>query len=515
MSAFGLRLAVAVLLTFLVQYVYSEPLRAEVLVTEPATLDKEGEYYRITRDITVSGTAFTITADNITLDLDGHIVTYNTDSGSSCNAIRISSRGVTVNNGIIIQGSGKSSSSHAVSVSGSNHEIHHLIIRVTGDRTRGISSNANSSSFHHNFINVQGTTDDIAYAPDCMFLEARNVGGLSVYDNILVDGHRGINFDLVGINTSTPARSKVYNNLIQPKRTPGCKQPVGIAMTHAFNVDIHNNQVISDDARGDYFSAYGLGSTLGVGDIDYHDNRVDVQYSIPVVGSVPYPENNVYGLNLRFHVHNINIENNIVMVENDVNGFNWAVKCGSGGTDPMMKNILIQNNILIARDSGGESRGSYVFFWEEAEEVTCINNKYFTDGELQGSWIPDPIVHFTFAGNSAISPVAYTPAEPSGLRLTKFLDSYLLQWDDNNQNQVYEYYVYRDGKKIPGISARGGTFYVDVDVGGVHTYSISALTLAGMEGPRCSEVSTTGAQNGWWGEQSGNPPGPPGRLRSL
>ena len=90
-----------------------------------------------------------------------------------------------------------------------------------------------------------------------------------------------------------------------------------------------------------------------------------------------------------------------------------------------------------------------------------------------------------------------TPAAPTGLRLTKFFDDYVLQWDDNTEADVLEYYVYKNGARIP-ISSRGGTFYVDRNVAGTHTYSVSALTLTGTEGPRCTAVSTTTAGNAWW-----------------
>jgi len=89
----------------------------------------------------------------------------------------------------------------------------------------------------------------------------------------------------------------------------------------------------------------------------------------------------------------------------------------------------------------------------------------------------------------------------------------LLRWDDritvHAEAQTDEYEVYRDGEAID-LTARGGTFYVDVDVGGTHTYSISALTLSGKEGAKCPEVSTTSAGNGW----SGEAPTPPNSLRA-
>ncbi len=57
-------------------------IKAETEITGPATLNIGGEYYRLTSDITASGTAFTINGNNIMFDLDGHTVIYNTSTTS-------------------------------------------------------------------------------------------------------------------------------------------------------------------------------------------------------------------------------------------------------------------------------------------------------------------------------------------------------------------------------------------------------------------------------------------------
>ena len=102
----------------------------------------------------------------------------------------------------------------------------------------------------------------------------------------------------------------------------------------------------------------------------------------------------------------------------------------------------------------------------------------------------------TFSDNSELSFTPTTPAAPTGLIITRFLSSYLLQWQDNTENDVYEYIVYRDGEKLP-VTPRGGTFFVDVDVEGTHTYTVSAFTLDGNEGNQSASVSTNDAINGW------------------
>ncbi|MBP7146639.1 MAG: right-handed parallel beta-helix repeat-containing protein [Acidobacteria bacterium] len=55
----------------------SSPLFAATIdVDEPGVLDTPGATYRLSRDISADMTAFTIGADNITLDLNGHVLTY-------------------------------------------------------------------------------------------------------------------------------------------------------------------------------------------------------------------------------------------------------------------------------------------------------------------------------------------------------------------------------------------------------------------------------------------------------
>ena len=79
---------------------------ADTNLSGPGTLNKNGEYYRLTQDISASGTVFTISASNVTLDLNGHTITYNTSSRGA--GIVVNSSNNTVKNGWILQGSGRS-----------------------------------------------------------------------------------------------------------------------------------------------------------------------------------------------------------------------------------------------------------------------------------------------------------------------------------------------------------------------------------------------------------------------
>jgi hypothetical protein len=159
-----------------------------------------------------------------------------------------------------------------------------------------------------------------------------------------------------------------------------------------------------------------------------------------------------------------------------------------------MRNIIVRNNTIIARKGKVQSNEPYAFQFSAAESITVSDNKYLADGLSVGN---DDVGKLTLSGNRALAVESGTPGVPGGVKVTRFLDSYLIEWDDVGEQGVYEYMVYRDGTRLP-ISPRGGSFYVDIGVGGTHTYAVSALTVNGQEGPRSAELSTTSAANGWW-----------------
>ncbi len=491
---------------------------AETELTGPATLNKAGEYYRLTEDITASGTAFTITASGVTLDLNGHTVTYDTSSGTSY-GVHISASNTRVKNGFIIQGSGKSSSSHAVYItSGSGHELSYLGIKVSGYQCIGIyasgNNDFNNGTIHHVYVESTSTSKATdGFGASGINVAAMSKGGVTIYESILVGSHRGINAKWWGFYAETPTSSKIYNNFIQHDRLSGDKSPYGISLPKCQDVEVYNNQVISDNGRGLTCDGLGQGVEKGTNGCLIHDNRFDVQYSPnPRQGGSGYTEVNVYGIRCRYSSYNNSFTNNTVIVDNDVYGDLRAFYIGSDSSDSKMHDLLIQNNTIIARDPGEESGGAMVFAWDWADEITCTNNNYLTDGTVQKHVYGSSVGVLNYSDNNVLSPTPTSPTAPTGLSITRFLDSYLLRWNENLEADVYEYYVYRDGEKMSNLSPRGGTFYVDVGIGGTHTYSISALTLSGNEGPRCPEVSTTSAKIGWW---AGSPPSSPSSLRII
>jgi hypothetical protein len=469
------------------------------------TLDYPNRVHRLTSDLTAPATAVVITADDVTLDLNGHTITYNAEpsSGSVYGVyVAVGVDRVTITNGTILQGAGRSQDSPAILLYGASwqagpHMIHDLVIRTTGVESGGIQADKgysfNQSKIFRTYIEVLGDTSAIdGYGADALSLTARNRGGIEIHDNILVGGHRGMQLIYIGADNAN--RSDVYKNRIQQKRRPGSKAPYGILLAgRSHNVHLYDNQIISDDGRGINVDGWGQGVEEGASGNFVYGNRIDVQYSSSATEG-EYVENNVYGIRNRYSSGDNTFENNTVIAASDIRGDVFGFFIGSDEADPLMRNIIVRNNTVIARKGKIQANEPYAFQFTPADSITVSDNRYLADGLSVGA---DYVGKLTLSGNSVLAVESGTPGVPGNVKVTRFLDSYLIEWGDIGQAGVYEYVVYRDGKRLP-ISPRGGTFYVDIGVGGTHTYAVSALTVTGREGPQSTEVSTTTAANGWW-----------------
>lgn len=468
-------------------------------------LDRPNRIHKLESDLTVPGTAVVITADDVTLDLNGHTITYNAERSSTPVFgvyVAVGVDRVTIVNGIILQGAGKSQDSPAILLYGASwqagpHMIHDLVIRTIGVESGGIQADKgysfNQSKIFRTYIEVLGDTSAIdGYGADPISLTARNRGGIEIHDNILVGGHRGM--QLVYIGADNANRSDVHRNRIQQKRRPGSKAPYGILLAgRSHNVHIYENQIISDDGRGINVDGWGQGVEVGASGNFVYGNRIDVQYSSSATEG-EYVENNVYGIRDRYSSGDNTFENNTIIAASDVRGDVFGIFIGSDDADPLMRNIVARNNTIIARRGKVQANEPYAFQFSPADSVTATDNKYLADGFSTGD---ESVGKLTLSGNSMLPTVSGTPPAPEGVKVTRFLESYLIEWTDIETRGVYEYVIYRDGQRLP-ISPRGGTFYVDVDAADEHVYAVSAITLEGREGPRSKEVSTATAANGWW-----------------
>ena len=491
-------------------------------VTGPGVLTVDGGYYILTQDISAPGTAITINAENVTLDLNRHTITYNTSSGSGpYYGVYVplgtgGGDGYKITNGYIVQGEGASTGGAAVYVGGASwmfepKEISYLVTYTHSYLSTGITAPLGygfyNGEVHHCYVLCDGGTNPSNGSGGTSIAMTANPYGnttpssVSIHDNIVVGPHRGPSIGYAGWMIDNPAKSYMYNNLIQHKRKlDGAKSAYGLNLAKCRNVAVFNNQIITDNGRGIMMDGYENTAVRGVDYCNIYNNRIDVAYTDECVGGF-YPENRVYGIRCRYASGNNSFTDNVVMVENRVppgsNRWAWAFYIGSDSwsSGQYMENIQITGNTIIARKYGINPSPQVINF-DVCKSVNVANNQYQTDG----TFISDAsqVITLTQGNNTIFNPTATpSPSAPTGLRLTKFFNDYVLRWDDNSESDVLEYYVYKDGVKIP-ISSRGGTFYVDRSVTGTHTYSVSALTLTGTEGPRCGPVSTTTAGDAWW-----------------
>ena len=262
-------------IVFAAEFVGVMTVKADTELTGPGTLNNGGEYYRLTRDITTSGTAFTITANDVTLDLGEYTISY-----LSGPCIKISADRVTLKNGTIIQ-IGFSSSAHAISASGSSNELHHLVIKVLGRDSHGIKTNSfNGGKIHHVYIYNEGTSTVTTPGPTGINLKGGSSEAVQIHDNIMVGSHKGMIIQTVSLRGSqSPNPGKVYNNYIQHDRIRKTKADYGIIVTQSTNFDIYNNQIITDQGRGLMLDGWYQGSDKPTRYVNFHNNRVDVQHS--------------------------------------------------------------------------------------------------------------------------------------------------------------------------------------------------------------------------------------------
>jgi len=228
----------------------------------PYVLNKVGATYVLTQDITADGTAIQITAADVTLDLDGHTVTFGNSSQGRAFGVDIPVEGkVTVSNGHIVQGRRSAPYSSAVDsrrpfpreIFGISTDVHLKCaypIRIFG--------RAKDVTIHHNNLYSRVTEIESRHYPgnDLLRLDI-NGGNIHVYDNLLTEGcHVGIRLSGEGPNV------EVDHNDIRHHQQYVNGYALAVSCAGA---DVHHNKVTSS----------GRSVHLTNDGIRFHDNHLD------------------------------------------------------------------------------------------------------------------------------------------------------------------------------------------------------------------------------------------------
>jgi hypothetical protein len=273
-------------------------------LTSCGPLRKRNTLYALQNDVTSAGTCFSIEEDNITLDLNGHTVTYATTDGTKAtfgvlaadcweksvegNPCGGSHRHSVVMNGKIVQGPGAASMSHALRFGQASNLtgiiVHDLDITISAQDSIGIYSEylPGGSDIYRNTIhnNVKVISNRHQFRGASIKLDEEGKAKLPdlIHDNTIIGGPHA------GIRSDNPAGTRIYGNDVSQDTTYTngfCIDAAGKGMevsgnkchpthgrgihTHASGVKIFDNviETIDSDKNAEY-NGCEINGTYGI-----------------------------------------------------------------------------------------------------------------------------------------------------------------------------------------------------------------------------------------------------------
>jgi hypothetical protein len=244
------------------------------------TLGTANATYSLSEDVSSAGTCFTVSADGVTLNLNGHTITYNTGSNSTATyAVNGQAHnGFTMFGGSILEGTGTAATyAHAVSFScatgtvNKGPTIYNVNFTWHSESAAGInvdycgSSVPGNAAIYNNTFNDQVVEIVSRYDIDGASIRLDNAtaitGTPSIYNNTIIGGPQG------GILSEAPT-SNIYGNTIKQGNPDGvlqsatgvntpCPPPAGCQYTNDFSIydwanhqSVHNNTIAPTEGRG-------------------------------------------------------------------------------------------------------------------------------------------------------------------------------------------------------------------------------------------------------------------------
>ncbi len=237
------------------------------LTGPPYVIDKPGRYI-LTKDIAAGGSAITITAADVVLELDGHTVRFGMAKGKQAAGIQVRAEGpVTVRNGRVVQGDESADYSAAVESRWKAFPREISAMTVTVHRPNGYPikflGRSSGAKVHHNLLTSRVTEIESRHYPGNGLIRVDLGKGQGrpclVHDNILTGGcHRGIS-----VNGET-AGSKVYRNDVRHHAM----------YVNGYAISLHAPGI---EAYGNRITSTGRGMHLTRPDLNVHDNRLDIR----------------------------------------------------------------------------------------------------------------------------------------------------------------------------------------------------------------------------------------------
>ncbi len=328
------------------------------LAGPPYQLQQDNALYLLTQDISAGGTAIEVTGDDVTLELDGHSLTYGTSSGEQVFGIKVTSATrAVIGNGHIIQGDAAGDYSSGVEsrwreapleVFGITTEVH----RPNGYPARLFGS-GRDAEFHHNHFQSAVTELESRHYPGNDLLRITASGpNVRVHHNLLTEGcHRAITVSGDGQGVEVAYNDIRHHALYVNGYALGC----GVDA-----MDVHHNRVTST-GRGVHLTGDG---------IQLHHNHLDIKGHMTLsdlpAGSRPFKERMIELHGIKFEgtgVRNAKVYDNTMRIIQLLPDADWeyvpATPLNIACYDPDASNEVYDNTFIALTQYQETRHGGY------------------------------------------------------------------------------------------------------------------------------------------------------------
>jgi hypothetical protein len=367
-------------------------------------LASSGATYVLQNDVSAAGTCFSIQANKITLNLNGHTVTYGSKGGAharygvvgmACwdpdlnngradgNPCGDAYNELTVMNGSIVQANTAPAYSHAVRLGQSGaakaslHDLS-LTVRTTSSIPIWIDYSSGGLQIYKNTIHNEVTDINNRHRLEGMSIKSEDDAGCKlpniIHHNVIIGGAQG------GILTRCKG-SQIYSNDIA--QNGHYTNDFAIYASGQFQ-NVYDNYVHPIQGRG-----------IGGGDADTHGTRIHHNRIVVIekANNVEYGGcqiDGTYGITQR-NTYGTTIDHNQVTVKSDGcggTGIKMTEDVGSGGSAP----ILIHDNTITAININGQTAQPLRGLANDHTTSRCciyqnnivISDSYFAGVDWQG-----------------------------------------------------------------------------------------------------------------------------------
>jgi hypothetical protein len=356
------------------------PVRAKrVMVSAPGELTDPDTEYVLAQDISAPGTAFTIKASNVTLDLNGRTITYGNGSASGPAYgvnVQHNLRDVAIVNGKIRQGSAASETNtahvgwHGVYFASDvpGFKVAGLSIEYRTPETSAIHAAwGKDGEIHNNDLNDTGSF--IINRHQLVSVIKNNRGsGVRIHHNRIVRARQG------GIDIGHSSETSHNEIVVHSQST----NSYGVSAYGIDGFTIHSNTV-----RGTGEHPIGIGMVSKTLNGKVYGNRIEVQNT---EGSTEYGATGSAGLRMTWGTDKVEVWNNHVTVKAQANLIgagldSWGRGLWVGLPDPKA-NVLFRNNTIIAKNNDGRAKAAGI-------AVVCANESpglVFRDNVVVSNW---------------------------------------------------------------------------------------------------------------------------------